>query len=215
MMAGYWSQQIHAAAFELVRNTVPPPAKVLDVGAGHGAFSKRLTEAGYNTVAIEGFVEFQVPTVKCYRANLNEDWPTDIGEPFDVIVAIEIIEHLENPFHFARQARAKLHPNGKIVITSPNPLNILSRWKFLFKGNFDMLEHNDHLTVILPRTIDLLSQKSGFRIIKRTFDVDPLKVHSSWRGYIGKKASRLLSLTFMRGHNCLEGNSNIWLLEAV
>lgn len=215
MMAGFWSEQIHAAAFRAIRASVPPRAKMLDVGAGRGAFSKRLINAGYDVVAIEGFAEFHIPSVKCWRANLNEDWPTSIGEPFDGIAAVEIIEHLENPFHFARQAHAKLRPNGKLVITTPNPLSILARWHLLLTGKLALLEHEDHRTPIYPQTVARLADECGFHVIERTFDGDPLRVSSSLKGYVAKTALRVLSPFCMRDREFLEGNSNVWLLEAV
>ena len=39
MMAGYWSEELHAAAFSLLSEKFPAPAKVLDAGAGHGGFA--------------------------------------------------------------------------------------------------------------------------------------------------------------------------------
>lgn len=52
MMAGYWSEYVHQAVFSLLFERRPPPAKILDVGAGHGGFTKRLIDAGYDVVAI-------------------------------------------------------------------------------------------------------------------------------------------------------------------
>src|SRR5690606_24625687 len=43
------------------------------------------------------------------------------SESFDVILAGELIEHLETPYEFLRDCLALLRPGGKLVLSTPNP----------------------------------------------------------------------------------------------
>jgi SAM-dependent methyltransferase len=214
MLAGYWSDVIHSKVFELLADNAQCPCKVLDIGAGHGAFSKRLSEAGYEVSAIEYFSNFNVPAATHYKSDLNEDWPESLHDKFDFAVAIEVVEHLENPFHFFRQLHKVLvkSGNGKAIISTPNPLNVQDRWKFLFNGRVDSLKHNDHRNVIFPELMDELCRSSGFNVVKHTYDVDFLKYYSSVKGFIAKKIMKLSSLLLRRQEYIL-GTSNIWLIE--
>ena len=50
--------------------------------------------------------------------------PKSIGK-FDVIVAGEVIEHLENPGLFLRSARQLLREGSRLILTTPNVLGVL------------------------------------------------------------------------------------------
>lgn len=44
----------------------------------------------------------------------------DLNEKFDVIVAGELIEHLDNPAGFLKSVKKHLRPNGRLILTTPN-----------------------------------------------------------------------------------------------
>jgi cyclopropane fatty-acyl-phospholipid synthase-like methyltransferase len=70
--------------------------------------------------------------------DLNSDFSdqADISGQFDLIIAVEIIEHLENPYHFARQLKSLLAPNGTIIVSTPNIESAASRIHFLRSADF-------------------------------------------------------------------------------
>lgn len=213
MMAGKWSRFIHGRALKLLLDHSPPHAKIIDLGAGHGAFAKRLLKAGYSVVAIEKDAKFNAPGLKCIRTDLNGIWPTNLGGPFDVAVAIEIIEHLESPFHFFRQVNKILKRGGILLISTPNPLNFIERWKFLVNGRITMLEHQDHRTVLFPQILDQLCDEFGFTIVQQAYDVKSYRIAASLSLKLLKIAVYLISHLIIRGTNYLEGGSNIWVLR--
>ena len=53
----------------------------------------------------------------------------NLPKKYDLIIAIELIEHIENPFHFVREIAKSLNPNGQAILTSPNILSIRSRFR--------------------------------------------------------------------------------------
>ncbi len=68
------------------------------------------------------------------------------GRPFDVIVAGEIIEHLENPGLFLRACRPLLSAEGSLIITTINAYCWFRFIRYLFgRGSFTKIT-----TTIIP-----------------------------------------------------------------
>jgi 2-polyprenyl-3-methyl-5-hydroxy-6-metoxy-1,4-benzoquinol methylase len=81
--------------------------------------------------------------------------PVADGEA-DVAVAVETIEHLENPHAFARELTRITKPGGLIVITTPNQLSALSLLTLIAREQYVAFQESSypaHRTALLP--IDL------------------------------------------------------------
>jgi len=134
--------------FELVTAEQILDKKVLDVGAGRGYMSQML--GGYLKkhgrkpseviTACDLFPEFfDYPDITCEKLAFSDRLPfADVS--FDVVYAIEVLEHLQNPYSFIREAFRVLKPNGKVIISVPNVLNVNSRIAYFCHGFFDMFE---------------------------------------------------------------------------
>jgi 2-polyprenyl-3-methyl-5-hydroxy-6-metoxy-1,4-benzoquinol methylase len=79
--------------------------------------------------------------------DLNADWPYPTRF-FDGVVAIEVIEHLENPRHFFREASRVA--KEFIIITTPNLLSPYNRREFYEKGGFDWHNREKYLAETAP-----------------------------------------------------------------
>ena len=53
---------------------------------------------------------------------------------FDGVNLTEVIEHIENQAQLIREIARVLKPDGVVVISTPNVLNLHSRVRFLFTG---------------------------------------------------------------------------------
>lgn len=147
-------------------------ANVLDVGAGQGALSKKLDEAGYAVSACELFPEeFAYTKVECRKADLAQSLPYDDAS-FDAAVAVEVMEHLVSPDRLFAECARVLRDGGVFAISTPNILSLKSRLRFLACGFFysfkplDMvnahgLAHVNSLTLDQYRYI---AHKNGFEI---------------------------------------------------
>lgn len=122
---------------------IKPGIKVADIGAGEGFFSKILGEHIERNqgrrpadviTACDIFPEyFRYPAVRCLKISSDGRLPYDDAS-IDVACSLEVVEHVEDQFAFARELYRVLKPGGLAIISTPNVLNINSRWRNLHSG---------------------------------------------------------------------------------
>lgn len=128
---------LHNAAFEVLRRFCPPPGRVLDLGAGTGSWTCRLTGTGYTVTPVDRDPDdWGLSRRMLLIRNLNCEFSEGLGGPFDAISCLEVIEHLENPWLFLRECRKLVSPQGIILLTTPNIENVAGRLGFLRTGHF-------------------------------------------------------------------------------
>lgn len=125
---------VHEAVIRLLKNE--DVGKVLDAGAGEGALTKKLIQMGFDVEACDiNPARFKLKGKECRKINLNEDLPYP-NEQFNVVVCVETIEHLADPWYTISEFKRVLIKNGKLILTTPNILSILSRLMFLAYGEY-------------------------------------------------------------------------------
>ena len=108
----------------LLDNHIKKGTKVLEVGSGLGYFTYALQKAGYEAHGVE-YSETAMTFATEYfgdlytRGTIEEYAKIHQGE-YDVVIATEVIEHVENPESFIGAFLEVLKPGGKIIITTPN-----------------------------------------------------------------------------------------------
>ncbi len=128
--------------FRLLDGRIKATSRVLDFGAGQGHMSERVGEhlksKGLDPhthlvaceVAADGFL---YDPVECRPIGTDCKIPFDCST-FDLIYAIEVIEHTPRPYDFFTEAYEKLIPGGALIFTAPNILHMQSRLKFFLTG---------------------------------------------------------------------------------
>ncbi|MFH1454831.1 MAG: methyltransferase domain-containing protein [bacterium] len=116
---------------------------VLVLGSGAGAFEQRLLANGYNNITSVEFIPevFMVKGTKLLTINLNQDF-SHLGK-FDVIFAIEIIEHLENQFNFMRCVKNLMKKDSVFYLSTPNVENTFARIKYFLVGRLQWFSPGD------------------------------------------------------------------------
>jgi 2-polyprenyl-3-methyl-5-hydroxy-6-metoxy-1,4-benzoquinol methylase len=122
---------VHEYAVTLVRAALPQGGRVLEVGAGCGALAVRLQEAGFDVVP----TDLEPPHDWIHRLDLdNPEWTDDTRGPFDMVVCVETLEHVENPRQVLRSIRAMLRPGDRLVVSTPNVTHPHSLLKTVLRG---------------------------------------------------------------------------------
>ena len=74
---------------------------ILDLACGTGAFTQRSVDNGFKTTSVDISSDKLPIETEYIMLNLNNNFSEHLAHnKYDFIVALEIIEHLENPFHF-------------------------------------------------------------------------------------------------------------------
>jgi SAM-dependent methyltransferase len=97
-------------------------------------------------------------------------------EIFDTVIALEVIEHLPNYVEFLREVYQVLGRNGRLIISSPNPL----LWRTLLanaffpkgesyggrgaNGQITQKPYYGHVVLHLPRVLNAVAKEIGFRL---------------------------------------------------
>jgi 2-polyprenyl-3-methyl-5-hydroxy-6-metoxy-1,4-benzoquinol methylase len=146
-----------------------PGDSLLDLAAGSGAMSLRLRDMGFEATATDYVPEnFRLhDSVPFFTANLNENFAESRPGQFDAIMASEIIEHLENPRHFARECFKLLKPGGKIILSTPNVDSPASIVNFIRSSTFQWFDdsdykHDGHITPLSQWQIHKSFTEAGF-----------------------------------------------------
>jgi 2-polyprenyl-3-methyl-5-hydroxy-6-metoxy-1,4-benzoquinol methylase len=150
---------------------IPEKSSILELGAGSGAFSKRLYDLGHKITAVDYTQEnFRLHgTIPFIKLDLNECFSNSFTERYDCIVAIEIIEHIENPRNFMRECKKLLTPNGLLIFSTPNVDSPSSKDAFLRNGLFSWFSDasyidNGHITPLTQWYIKNIINENKYTI---------------------------------------------------
>lgn len=162
---------LHDQISEAIRKKVPKGGRILDMGAGEGALAERLFDMGYKITAADKDAE-NFKSKNCDFFSINFDNPNEVdaftlkhANQFDVVLGVEVIEHVQDQWKYARQLMAMAKPGGIILITTPNTTSWLSRMIFLLTGRFHQFADSDlsygHINPVSPWEIDLIMKEAG------------------------------------------------------
>lgn len=174
MSGGISGDPIYRLVARVLRESEPRAGTLIDVGCGRGGLAAALEGlferyVGCDLVAYEGFP--QGPKVSFVQADLNRvPLPLETGSA-DVVAAVEIIEHLENPRAFMRELVRLARPGGLVVVTTPNQLSLLSKLTLVTKNEFNAFQasaglYPAHITALLEQDLRHIAAESGLERVE-------------------------------------------------
>ncbi|HLE37911.1 MAG TPA: class I SAM-dependent methyltransferase [Candidatus Acidoferrales bacterium] len=189
-------------------------ARAVDLGAGTGELAARLRGLGCDVLAVDLNRKGYGADVQFVEQDLNQsNFAESLGlKKFDLVTAIEVLEHIESPIGFLRSIGQLLKPKGVAVLTTPNVDSTPARVKFLLRGTIRMMDAESEPTHISPIFWDLLQRqylpRSGMRLMEHyLFPACGFQLTRARYGW----AMRGLSLFL--GGECLTGDNHVLVLE--
>lgn len=143
-----------------------PPAKVLEIGCAHGGFVAMLRQAGFDATGLElspSIVNFAKQTfdVPVLTGPIEDQAVRE--NSLDVIVLMDVMEHLPRPVQTLERCLDLLKPNGILLVQTPGYPERTSLTQMRATGQkFPMmLDPNEHLFLFSPASATELFRRLG------------------------------------------------------
>jgi SAM-dependent methyltransferase len=162
---------LHDQIADLIQTELSDGASILDCGAGEGALCARLADIGYCVTGVDKDVEH----FKCKNVAfscINFDSPEEVDafvdvhtNLFDAVIGVEVIEHVQDQWKYARELMNMAKPGGLVLISTPNTTSWLSRAIFFLTGQFHQFGDSDleygHISPVTPWELSLIFKAAG------------------------------------------------------
>ena len=185
----------------------------LDIGCGYGGVSSELIRLGYNVTGIEindeAINSLQSKGFKTYRRDITK--PLNINSKFDIILILDVLEHLFDPLHLLNEAKNITKPNGYIIVTIPLYFDIIDRLKILFTGSIISMDNlcygkdiylkfksynYDHIRFFRPKDIYEIGDKLDLFVDKIEFTSATYMGESIFLKYLFKIIANKYTVNF-------------------
>ena len=157
-----------------------PEDKILEVGCGSGDMARTMIADGYTNISAVDIGNYLSDDLKdkidLHEADICfEKFPVK-DSSLDVIFAIAIIEHLENPLLIVREAARTLKKHGKFIIAIPHIHSLRSKWEFARRGDVKGFnEGNNHIT-LQTQAVFKKTYLKDFRLIETIYSAGYMKL---------------------------------------
>jgi 2-polyprenyl-3-methyl-5-hydroxy-6-metoxy-1,4-benzoquinol methylase len=153
--------ELFAARRAFLLQRVASGERVLDLGAGDGAFAAELAAAGCDVVMADVAQEAlrraraRVPAAEAVRLVEGAPLPFE-DDAFDVVWAGEVLEHVADVVGLLAEVRRVLRWGGRLLVTTP--------WhgRLVVVGDAWLDPRADHLRFFSARTLAAVLADAGF-----------------------------------------------------
>jgi 2-polyprenyl-3-methyl-5-hydroxy-6-metoxy-1,4-benzoquinol methylase len=123
--------------------------------------SERLCSFGCDVLAVDRDPSVYQGNLRFVSQDLNQHaFASTLGvASFDLVVAVEVIEHVESPINFLRNIAQLLASDGVAIVTTPNVDSLPARLRFLLGGKIRTMDEVSDPTHISPIFSDLLRRQ--------------------------------------------------------
>lgn len=143
-----------------------PDARILDIGCGKGALICSLFNLGFERITgVDKFIKEEIDHgfgVKVLKKSLPE-LETNV---YDLLIMHHVLEHVDDQIEELTQCNRLLKKNGVLLITIP----ILGEAWDIYKENWVQFDAPRHFVLHTLKSMNILAEKTGFRIVETIFD---------------------------------------------
>jgi 2-polyprenyl-3-methyl-5-hydroxy-6-metoxy-1,4-benzoquinol methylase len=156
------------AAVAILAERAATGGVIVDVGCGAGRLRAALAARPSRYIGVDAVRYDEFPSgAEFHLADLDGDVVPLGDNSADAVVALETIEHLENPRRFMRELTRIARTGGTIVVSTPNQVSLLSLLTVVTKHRFNAFQDRDypaHRTALLE--IDLRRMADDCRLTR-------------------------------------------------
>ena len=84
------------------------------------------------------------------------------GKKFDILIMLDVIEHVNNPVEFLNEYQDFLKENGKIIVTTPNSNRAINFVNIFFRNDYSL--NYEHTFWFCPKTfLEVVNRTKGLQ----------------------------------------------------
>lgn len=136
--------------------------KILELGSGRGFLIKHLKEEGFDIIGSD-FNKYNIKLAKEIN-NVNLEYIDALNikmedKSFDLVISVELIEHLPDVTKHFREVKKILNPGGIYCFSTPN-IYVEKFYNFVIRKGQDKY----HISLQSLRSLHKLLEKEGFEV---------------------------------------------------
>ncbi len=193
-----------------MQSQIPKQSTILDIGCGGGFLTNALAEAGHTVSGIDLSIEslrIAAETDATGTVNYSKADAYDLcfeKQSFDVVCAMDLLEHVGKPEKVIQEAARVLRPGGQFFFHTFNR-NWFS-YLFALKGVewfCPNVPKNMHLYryFIRPSELSAMLHKNGFRVDKM-HGLSPVCNGAFWKMLLTRRISQKFRFKLSRSLSC-------------
>lgn len=141
--------------------------RILDYGAGTGAFLDTCKRNGWSAIGIEPDADARKVmaekfSISSYPLSSDARVHNELRD-FDAVTAWHVLEHVPNIKETIAELREALKEKGKLIVAVPNPESFDAKYYGAHWAAYDVPRHLWHFA---PGDIEALMHGMGFRLLK-------------------------------------------------
>ena len=163
-----------------IEKNIPKEDTLLEVGCGHGTLAATLIEKGYTNMTLVDIDDYREDFLKAQSEFASTDLsmeklPLNDGS-IDDVLAIAVLEHLENPFHFVREVSRVMKAGGQFLVTVPHIHSLRSKLLFATKGDLRGFHTKNNHIAIQTRAVFNHMFGEYFKLVKTVHSDGYIKI---------------------------------------